>query len=148
MASNEKPLFDHAHPSDGSFDDRDVTEAQRQEAETALWLKAFPRADFEPAAIGRAIPWEQRKHDLLFTNADIDDLFNNPEMWGEVFGLEVVDDDLADGLQAALSCIGDLHQPGRVTAPGLAIGAIKTLMRNSALFERYFAKAPTTDAHE
>jgi len=67
----------------------------------------------------------------------------------EVFDLEDVDHDLDHGLRAALSCIVDLQQYGRVTGAGLAIGAIKTLMRNCALFQRYFAKAPTTtDAQE
>src|ERR1700722_6640420 len=148
MASNDKSVVDHAHPSDGSFDDRDLTDAQRQEADTRLWFSIFPRSDFAPANVGSENSWEQRKRNLLFTNADIDDLFNNPEMWEEVFGFQDVDDDLAGGLRAALACIGDLHQPGRVTGPGLAIGAIKTLMRNCSLFDRYFAKAPPAGEDE
>jgi hypothetical protein len=148
MASNEKPILDHAQPSDGYFDDRDLTEAQRQAADTALWFTFLPKANFEPAAIGRATSWEQRKRELLFTMADVDNIFNDPDLLKEVFELETLDGDLDRGLCGALSCISDLHQYGRVTGPGLAIGAIKTLMRNCALFERYFAKAPTTDEHE
>jgi hypothetical protein len=147
MANKKTPTVNFVHPSDGSSDDRDVIETQK-EAETAIWFKVFPNAGFEPAAIGRAIPWEQRKRDLLFTSADVDDLFNDPDLLKEVFEIETVDGDLDQGLRAALACIVDLHQYGRVTAPGLAIGAIKTLMRNITLFQRYFAKAPPTDEHE
>jgi hypothetical protein len=147
MASNEKSA-DIVHSNDGPFDDRDLTEAQRQAGETEFWFKIFPNAGFEPAAIGREIPWEQRKRDLLFTNADVDDLFNDLDLLKEVFEIEAMDEDLDQGLRGALSCIGDLHQYGRVTAPGLAIGAIKTLMRNCSLFDRYFVKDPPTGEDE
>jgi hypothetical protein len=148
MANNEKPVLNHAHPSDGSFDDRELTEAQRQAGDTALWFKFFPKAGFEPAAIGRAISWEQRKRELLFTAADVDDIFNDPDLLKEVFEVETVDEHLDHCLRGVLGCIGDLHQYGRVTGPGLAIGAIKTLMRNCSLFERYFAKAPPAGEDE
>lgn len=76
MTSNEeKSAVDFVHPSDGSFDDRHLAEALREADDTRLWFKVFPDAGFEPAAIGRAIPWEQRKQELLFTTADVDNRF-------------------------------------------------------------------------
>jgi hypothetical protein len=148
MATNDKSVIDFVPQSDGSFGNHNLAEALREANDTALWFKVFPDAGFEPTAIGRAIPWEQRKQELLITTADVDNLFNDPDLLKEVFEVEAVDQDLDQGLRAALGCISDLQQHGRVTGPGLAIGALKTLMRNCALFERYFAKAPTTDEHE
>jgi hypothetical protein len=148
MVSNEKPVLDFVPQSDGSFGNPDLADALREANDTALWFKFMPQASFEPAAIGRATSWEQRKQELLFTMADVDNIFNDPDLLKEVFELETLDGDLDHGLCGTLSCIADLHQYGRVTGPGLAIGAIKTLMRNCSLFDRYFVKEPPTGEDE
>ncbi|NLS69350.1 hypothetical protein E3H11_10545 [Bradyrhizobium brasilense] len=104
------------------------------------WSKRRPNSSFCPITIGQDVPMDQRQRHLLWNHDDVDAAFGS-DFALEMFGLKDADHELDNAIQAALECISELHQWGRVTAHGMAVGAVRAFIENYPLFKRYLDRS-------
>jgi hypothetical protein len=138
MSDKSKPPFRVIEG--GQSDENWPGTPEYEAAQTRIFFERFPDADFEPAAVGKDITLEQRKRHLLWNDEDLIAAFNDPNFAMEMLDLQDYDDDLQLVVDVALTCIMDLHQFGRVTMHGLGVGVLKTVLKNSPAYAKYFRK--------